>query len=497
MRAEVAERARSRLLGLEAPRGEGRVVAPVLEVAAAEVTDLAELARLDQLAGQPHRRHEAVVEAAEVLDACRRHALPDLVALVRVAAERLLAEDVLARLGSRDRRRCVQGIGAAVVEQADRRVGDDVLPVGRPAFVAELGGDCRDRVLVPPGHRDEPRLQRRVEVGDLLERARVGLAHEGVAEHADADLARHSRGVVCHGDAGAGADDRADGAGRGAGGPLRVRCGRARRAGRRRHDGRRRPRHAAERAAEGVHGGAQRRGLDPRARGEGRRRAGRARELRSVLHVLPRRRRRVRAGAARRRGRRQRAAGRGRRRDRAAGARPPRDWTRDEAGAPLHRQDQQRAAQGPASGGRNRRGGEPRRRPRAGVRERARDRALPRQLRGASRRRRDRCRLHLAPERHAPRMDAEGDRGRQARPRREALLAPVRRGRGGVGRGRSRGRHRDGGLHVASPSAGCCRALARRGRRDRAAPGHPHDLQLPVARPRATSGCWPIWTAAR
>ena len=73
VRAEVAERARSRLLGLEAPRGEGRVVAPVLEVAAAEVADLAELAGLDQLAGQPHRRHEAVVEAAEVLDARRRH----------------------------------------------------------------------------------------------------------------------------------------------------------------------------------------------------------------------------------------------------------------------------------------------------------------------------------------------------------------------------------------------------------------------------------------
>ena len=153
VRAEVAEGARSRLLGLEAPRGEGRVVAPVLEVAAAEVADLAELAGLDQLAGQPHRRHEAVVEAAQVLDARRRHALPDLVALVGVAAERLLAEHVLARLGRGDRRLGVQRVGAAVVEQADRRVGDEVAPVGRPALVAELGGDRprpRPRSARPP-----------------------------------------------------------------------------------------------------------------------------------------------------------------------------------------------------------------------------------------------------------------------------------------------------------------------------------------------------------
>ena len=80
-------------------------------------------------------------------------------------------------------------------------------------------------------------------------------------------------------------------------------------------------------------------------------------------------------------------------------------------------------------------------------------------------------------------MDAEGDRGRQARPRREALLAPVGRGRGGVGRRRSRRRRRDGGLHVAPPPAGGGRAIARRGRLDRPAPRHPHDVQLPAARP--------------
>ena len=66
--------------------------------------DLAELAGVDQLAREAHGRDEAVVEGAQVLHAGRRDAAPDLEALVRVAAERLLADDVLARLGGGDRR---------------------------------------------------------------------------------------------------------------------------------------------------------------------------------------------------------------------------------------------------------------------------------------------------------------------------------------------------------------------------------------------------------
>jgi len=51
--AEVAERTRAGRGGVEAPGVERRVVTPVLEVATAEVADLAELARLDHLAGEP------------------------------------------------------------------------------------------------------------------------------------------------------------------------------------------------------------------------------------------------------------------------------------------------------------------------------------------------------------------------------------------------------------------------------------------------------------
>ena len=47
-----------------------------------------------------------------------------------------------------------------------------------------------------------------------------------------------------------------------------------------------------------------------------------------------------------------------------------------------------------------------------------------------------RCRLHLAPERDAPRVDDAGARRRQARALREAVHPPPRRGRGGVRRRR-------------------------------------------------------------
>ena len=97
--------------------------------------------------------------------------------------------------------------------------------------------------------------------------------------------------------------------------------GRPRRDRRRGDDGRRGAGHTAERPAEGLHGGAQRRHVHGRARGEGARGRRRARELRPVLHVLPGRRRRVRGRPAGRCGRRQRSAGRGRRRARAAGHR--------------------------------------------------------------------------------------------------------------------------------------------------------------------------------
>ena len=85
----------------------------------------------------------------------------------------------------------MERVGAAVVEEGDPRIGDEVVPVGRPALVAVPRRHVRNGGLVPTRHSHEPGLQRRIEPRDLPERTRVRLAHEGVAEHADPDF-------VCH-----------------------------------------------------------------------------------------------------------------------------------------------------------------------------------------------------------------------------------------------------------------------------------------------------------
>ncbi len=171
----------------------GGIGEPVLQVARAEVVDLAELARLEHLAREPHRRDEAVVERAHVHDAGRVHALPGLVGLVGVAAERLLAHDVLARLRRRDRGLGVQPVRRQVVEDADTRVGDDVAPVGHGAREAVALGRLAHGGLVAPADRDELGDQRRRpgHVRQGAQRVGVRLAHEGVAEHPDADAAGH------------------------------------------------------------------------------------------------------------------------------------------------------------------------------------------------------------------------------------------------------------------------------------------------------------------
>ena len=159
------------------------------------MADLAELARVDQLAREADGRDEAVVERAQVLDPGRRDALPDLEALLGGASERLLAHDVLARLGGEDRGLGVERVRAEVVEESDLRVGDDVPPVRRPALEAVPARCLADGVLVAAGDGDQPRHERRRprHVSDLPEAVRVRLAHEGVPEHPDTDLANPVR----------------------------------------------------------------------------------------------------------------------------------------------------------------------------------------------------------------------------------------------------------------------------------------------------------------
>ena len=135
MRAQVAERSRAGGLAVEAPDLVVDV-APLLEIAPSEVVDVAQLPGLQHLAREAHRRDEAVVEGAHVLDTGRRDALPDLVALVGRARQRLLADDVLAGLGRCDRRLRVQVVRPAVVEELDLAVREQLVPVGRVALEA-------------------------------------------------------------------------------------------------------------------------------------------------------------------------------------------------------------------------------------------------------------------------------------------------------------------------------------------------------------------------
>ncbi len=196
VRAQVAERSRAGGLAVESPDLVVDV-APLLEIAPSEVVDVAQLPGLQHLAREADRRDEAVVESAHVLDAGRRDALPDLVALVGRARQRLLADDVLAGLGRRDRRLCVQVVRPAVVEEPDLAIRKQLVPVGRVALEAVAARRLRHRLLRPPGDGDEPWQQgwRPRHVRDLPVGVRVGLPHERVAEHADPDGPKLGRAI--------------------------------------------------------------------------------------------------------------------------------------------------------------------------------------------------------------------------------------------------------------------------------------------------------------
>ena len=156
VRAEVAERARARGLLLEPPDG-GVGRAPVLQVAAAEVLDLAELARLEQLAGEPHGRDEAVVERAHVDDAGR---------LTRC---QISYDSAASRPSGFSQTTCLPASAAATVGSAWRAFGpqlsnsstsgsatssrQSVTCALEPVALRGLG----DRLLVAAGDRHEPR----------------------------------------------------------------------------------------------------------------------------------------------------------------------------------------------------------------------------------------------------------------------------------------------------------------------------------------------------
>ena len=123
VRAEITEGAGPCLSGIEPPGALVRIPAPRLEVARAEVDDVAELARVQELADEAHGGHEAVVEAAHVHDAGLLGFLPHPVRLLRREPQRLLAQDVLAVPRRLDAGLGVDGVRPAVVEELHPVVG--------------------------------------------------------------------------------------------------------------------------------------------------------------------------------------------------------------------------------------------------------------------------------------------------------------------------------------------------------------------------------------
>src|SRR5919197_135314 len=157
------------------------------------------------IAREPDGGDEAVVEAGEVPHAGAVRLLPHLVRLVGRQPERLLADDVLARARGRDRRLGVDRVRPTVVEQRHAVVGDLLSPVRDGLAPAPLLAGAFDTVPASSRDRHELRAERHVEMLEREQRARMRLAHEGVAEHCDADgvgahrrpaAARHRRATA-------------------------------------------------------------------------------------------------------------------------------------------------------------------------------------------------------------------------------------------------------------------------------------------------------------
>ena len=189
---EVAGDAVAALVELEAPGQQPeRVGAVHREEAPAVVGELAELAALDQVGGVAHERRPAVVEADARDDPGAARGALGADGLLRRAADRLLAEHVLAGLGGGLHELDVEHVRRRDEHDLDRRVVDHRAPVGGAAAEAERG----HRLVEPRGHRVGADHELRIEpaVGeqrrDPQQRAAVGLAQPAEADHADADAA--------------------------------------------------------------------------------------------------------------------------------------------------------------------------------------------------------------------------------------------------------------------------------------------------------------------
>ena len=156
MRAQVAECPAARDVLLQAPdHGELRVHDPLLQVDGPEVVNLPQFAALDHFARQPQGWHKAVVVGARVLDSGFVNRIQHALGLLGRARQRLFANDVLAGLGGGDAGLSVGVVRAAVVEELDGVILDEVAPVGAIALEAIACGGIPHRSLVASADRNE------------------------------------------------------------------------------------------------------------------------------------------------------------------------------------------------------------------------------------------------------------------------------------------------------------------------------------------------------
>ena len=162
---------------------------PVLQELRPVVIDLAEPSLVDEMFGERHRRHAAIVVPHHVRDAGLLDRGDHLRPLRLIAAERLLTHDHFARLGGSDRDLGVRVIGRCNVNQVDVLPRDELSPVGFGGLVVPVFGEGLDLLLIPAADRFEHRLAFQIkELAHLSECIRVGAAHEAIPDDANIKL---------------------------------------------------------------------------------------------------------------------------------------------------------------------------------------------------------------------------------------------------------------------------------------------------------------------
>src|SRR5450759_305587 len=164
-----------------------RVMARLLQIATAEMVDLAERTLLDQVFGQAHSREKAVVETTEVLHPRLLDGIAHRGGIAHRHGQRLLADDVLAGLRSRDRRRPVPVVRGHVINDLDARILHHLLPVGIVTAVAHARRSIGYPGLITATDGDQiwERCRRGEAVRYFQIRVGVHLTHTPVAEHTD------------------------------------------------------------------------------------------------------------------------------------------------------------------------------------------------------------------------------------------------------------------------------------------------------------------------